>query len=213
MTKLLERLPISTLLAFGVALSFILTGCGGPTVPFNLANIDGVVPDLEFQMSDASGKDVAARDYRGHVVLLYFGYTSCPDACPATLTILSQAITQLGSAGTQIRVLFVTVDPKRDTTAVLKRYVSAFGPQFTGLRGDDASLSQLARRYRVAYGLEPPNGDGYYAVDHSSAVFIFDSQGRARLLARGGDSPKAIATDLRRLISTSWPTTTRLPPR
>lgn len=171
------------------------------------------MPDLDFRMSDENGHDVTARDYAGQVVLLYFGYTSCPDACPTTLATLSQAITLLGGAGKQVRVLFVTVDPNRDTPGVLKRYVSAFGPQFTGLRGNDAALSQLARRYRVAYRLEPPDGDGNYAVDHSSAVFIFDAQGRARLLAHADDTPKVVAADLTRLIShgatTRWTNVTR----
>jgi len=188
-----------------LALSGFLTACSTHTAPFNLANIGGLMPDLAFQMSDENGRNVAAHNYRGKVVLLYFGYTSCPDACPTTLVALSQAVSQLDSAGKRVRVLFVTVDPKRDTTAVLKRYVSAFGPQFTGLHGDDTSLSRLARRYRVAYRLEPPNADGSYAVDHSNAVFIFDSQGRARLLARAGDTPKSIATDLSRLVSNAEP--------
>jgi protein SCO1 len=179
----------------------MLSACDTHTAPFNLSNITGLMPDLRFQMSDEDGHTVVARDYRGQVVLLYFGYTSCPDACPTTLATISQAIALLGRSGGRTRVLFVTVDPKRDTTAVLKRYVSAFGPRFTGLRGDDASLVALARRYRVAYRLEPPDANGDYAVDHSSAVFVFDAQGRARFLARTGDSVKAIATDLSRLIA------------
>jgi protein SCO1 len=185
----------------GLGLLCMLSACDSHTARFNLSNITGLMPDLELQMSDENGHTVAAGDYHGRVVLLYFGYTNCPDACPTTLTTLSQAIAQLGRSGAQTRVLFVTVDPKRDTTKVLKRYVSAFGPQFTGLRGDSASLARLARRYRVAYSLEPPDSNGDYAVDHSSAVFIFDSQGRARLLARGGDTAKTIASDLSRLIS------------
>ena len=201
----LRRLLVPMLALCSVAPASILNACSHQSAPFNLSNINGLMPDLEFHMRDENGKAVAARDYRGRVVLLYFGYTNCPDACPTTLTTLSQAIAQLGGDGAQVRVLFVTVDPKRDTTAVLKRYVSAFGPRFTGLRGDAASLSQLTRRYRVAYNLEPPNADGDYAVDHSSAVFVFDAQGRARLLARSGDSPTAIATDLRRVISGTSP--------
>lgn len=194
------------LAALSLTLFGILTACGSHQEPFNLSNIGGLMPDLEFQMSDTAGREVAARDYRGRVVMLYFGYTSCPDACPTTLATLSQAIAQLGVTGSRVRVLFVTVDPKRDTVAVLRRYVSAFGPQFTGLRGDAASLAHLARRYRVAYSLEAPNADGDYTVDHSSAVFIFDARGHARLLARAGDRPKEIAADLRRIIAADPPT-------
>jgi protein SCO1/2 len=179
----------------------MLTACDTRAAPFALSNISGLMPNLELQMSDENGRAVAARDYRGEIVLLYFGYTHCPDACPTTLSTLSRAIAEVGRAAGKVRVLFVTVDPKRDTTAVLKQYVMAFGPQFTGLRGDEAALSKLARLYRVAYRLEPADADGYYAVDHSSAVFIFDAEGRVRLLARAGDTPEMIAGDLARLIN------------
>ena len=200
----MRRLSIRVLASVSVltlALLTVLSACGARAVPFNLSNIDGLMPDLDFRMSDEKGHSVAGRDYAGQVVLLYFGYTRCPDACPTTLVTLSQAIALLGEAGKHVRVLFVTVDPNRDTTAVLKQYVTAFGPRFTGLRGSDESLSQLARRYRVAYRLEPADADGNYAVDHSSAVFIFDAHGRARLLAHANDTPKAVAADLTRLIS------------
>ncbi len=135
-------------------------------------------------------------------MLLYFGYTHCPDACPTTLTNLSEALRRLGSDASRVRVLFVTVDPARDTVAVMKRYVNAFGPQFVGLRGDDEALTALSKRYRIAYHLEPPDRNGYYAVDHSSAVFIFDASGEARLLAGETDNPRTIATDLQKLAAT-----------
>ena len=196
-SRLSMRVPAAVLSLVLLACS---SGCAQREAPFNLSNIGGLMPDLEFRMRDENGRNVVARDYLGKVVLLYFGYTRCPDACPTTLTTLSQAVSLLGNAGTRVRVLFVTVDPQRDTTGVLKQYVSAFGREFTGLRGDDAALSQLTRRYRVAYRLEPPDADGNYAVDHSSAVFVFDSRGRARLLANAGDTAKAIASDLKRLI-------------
>jgi protein SCO1 len=201
MTSQRHTLLVRTLVAvYSLASIGMLAGCDSRTAPFALSDIGGLMPNLELQMNDENGRKVAASDYLGRVVLLYFGYTHCPDACPTTLSTLSRAIAELGHAGVKARVLFVTVDPKRDTTAVLQRYVSAFGPQFTGLRGDDAELSRLARRYRVAYRLEPPDADGDYAVDHSSAVFIFDAEGRARLLAHAEDTPEMIAADLARLI-------------
>lgn len=158
------------------------------------------MPRLEFTLRDQAGRVVSAENLRGRVVLLYFGYTQCPDACPTTLAMLGHALRTLGPGAASVRVLFVSVDPQRDTLAVLKRYVANFGPQFIGLRGDDAALNALTHRYRVAYHREEPDAQGYYAVDHSSAVFVFDQKGQARLLAGARTGSKAIATDLRRLI-------------
>jgi protein SCO1 len=178
-----------------------LAACGTREPPFALQSVAGLLPRLQFELTDHDDKPVTARDYRGKVVLLYFGYTNCPDACPTTLTTLSAVMRRLGPQAAQMRVLFVTVDPQRDTSAVLKRYVGFFGPQFVGLRGDDSALTALTKRYRVAYHHEPPDRNGYYAVDHSSAIFIFDAAGRARLLAREGDGAQTIARDLRRLAT------------
>jgi protein SCO1 len=178
-----------------------LAGCTPPQPPFGLQNVTGLLPALEFNLTNQDGRAVSADDFRGKVVLLYFGYTYCPDVCPLTLGVLEHAVESLRSGASQVRVLFVTVDPARDTTAVLKRYVSAFGPEMVGLRGDDAALLDLTRRYRVAYHREPPDAHGYYAVDHSSAVFIFDRNGNARLLAEESAGAEKIATDLRRLIA------------
>jgi protein SCO1 len=178
-----------------------LAGCTPPQPPFALQNVTGLLPPLRFNLTNQDGRPVSADDFRGKVVLLYFGYTNCPDVCPLTLAVLEHAIESLKADATRVRVLFVTVDPARDTVPVLKRYVSAFGPQMVGLRGDAAELSALTRRYRVAYHREPPDAHGYYAVDHSSAVFIFDRDGNARLLAEESAGAGKIAADLRRLIA------------
>ncbi|HXS28762.1 MAG TPA: SCO family protein [Steroidobacteraceae bacterium] len=184
---------LATLAAVGLA----ACGVGGPQ--FALQNVSGLLPQLKFALTNDDGQMVTAKDYRGKIVLLYFGYTHCPDACPTTLTNLSEAMKRLGPEASRVRVLFVTVDPARDTLAVLKRYVSAFGPEFVGLRGDDDALTALSKRYRIAYHREPPDRNGYYAVDHSSAVFIFDASGAARLLAGESDNPRTIAVDLHKL--------------
>jgi protein SCO1/2 len=185
-------------LLLGLALTW-LTGCSnGP--PYHLQSIKGLMPRLEFRLTDDDGQPVSAERYRGKLVLLYFGYTHCPDVCPTTLASLGNALGRLGPDASQVKVLFVTVDPTRDTAAVLKRYMSYFGPQFIGLRGDDEALRPLIRRYRVAYHRDEPDQNGNYAVEHSSIVFVFDAQGRARLLARDSDPPEAVAQDLRRLI-------------
>jgi protein SCO1/2 len=159
------------------------------------------MPNLQFQLTDDDSRAVTARDYRGEVVLLYFGYTHCPDICPTTLATLSQAIKGLGTDANRVRVLFVTVDPQRDSAALLRRYVGYFGPQFVGLRAADAQLRPLATRYDANFHRDASDRDGNYAVQHSSAVYIFDEQGRARLLTDGTDKPAQITHDLHELIA------------
>jgi protein SCO1 len=180
-----------------------LAGCVGSDPNYTLKSIRGLVSPLEFQMTDQDGQPVTAADYRHELVLLYFGYTRCPDECPTTLTTLANALHTLGPQASQVRVLFVTVDPQRDTAAVLKRYVTNFGPEFVGLRPDQDELIALSKRYRIAYHYEKPDRDGNYEVDHSSAVFIFDRDGRARLLALTDNTSKQVASDLHRLLASS----------
>ncbi len=177
-----------------------LSGCARDQ-SWHLVNITGVMPPLEFSLADDAGQALSAGSYRGKVVMLYFGYTSCTDVCPTTLARLSQSLAKLGSAAANVRVLFVTVDPKRDTAERLRRYTQTFGPEFVGLRTDDAEqLRELNKRYRVTYSLGEPDAKGDYEVTHSNAVFIFDAAGRARLIAEASDSATAIAEDLRKLL-------------
>ena len=183
--------------------AFALTGCARSGPPYALKNVTGFVAPLEFHLTDQDGQAVTAASYRHDVVLLYFGYTHCPDQCPTTLATLANALHTLGPQASQVRVLFVSVDPRRDTTAVLKRYVSNFGPDFVGLRGDQAELTRLSKRYRIAYHYETPDKYGDYEVDHSTAVFVFGRHGRARLLALSTNTAPQIASDLHRLLTHS----------
>ena len=185
------------------ALAF-LGACQSGSAPWHGTDISGTLPALSLTMTRASdGHVVTASDYRGKVTLLYFGYTECPDVCPMTLTNAAQALRALGSEANDVRLLFVTVDPDRDTLPVLRRYVSAFAPQIVGLRGDPDQLAALARRFRVAYSVDPKGPDGY-TVSHSSAVYAFDATGKARLLISSLSTPApdiaGTASDLRRLI-------------
>ena len=185
-------------------LTVALAGCAHSDPHYNLKNISGLVSPLEFQLLNQDGQPVTATDYRNDLVVLYFGYTECPDECPTTLTMLANALRTLGpQAAAQVRILFVTVDPHRDSTAVLKRYVNNFGPQFVGLRPNEDELAALSKRYRIAYHYEKPDKDGNYVVDHSSAIFIFDRRGRARLLGLSDDTSQQVASDLQRLLASS----------
>ncbi|MDD2876250.1 MAG: SCO family protein [Acidiphilium sp.] len=158
-----------------------------PAAAFAAANhvvpVTGLVPPLAFTMKDAStGKIVTAADFRGKVVMLYFGYTNCPDVCPDTLYKLHQLYLRLGAAADKTVFLFVTVDPKRDTLPVLKKYLALFDPHFVGLRGNANQIYQLTRRYRVVASVHPSPDPEKYEVVHSALIYVFGTHGNARFI-------------------------------
>ena len=165
---------------------------------WQLDDVSGHLPDLEFQLTNDLGKPVTAATYLGKVVVLYFGYTHCPDVCPLTLVHLHTVLQKLGKDADDVRVLFVTVDPARDSVPVLHQYVTAFDPRIVGLTGTQDAIGALAKRYRAFYQRETPEtSSGDYEVTHSSAIYIFDREGRARLLATPGATNDAIYHDLK----------------
>lgn len=174
-------------------------------------DVTGTSPSLDFVMqATPEGRTVFQHDYRGFVTMLYFGYTFCPDVCPLTMQHVAAALAKTGDAEKQIRFLFVTVDPARDTIPVLKTYVGLFGPQFVGLRGDADQLERLAKRFRIAWSVTPNADPAKYQVTHSSAIYVFDGQGNARLLvpSMASQTPDidGLAADLVRLTNEkpSW---------
>ena len=169
---------------------------------WQLDEVQGHLPDLKFQMTNDLGRPVTAVSYRGKVVLLYFGYTHCPDVCPLTLVHLHTVLQKLGKDADDVRVLFVTVDPARDSVQVLHQYVTAFDPRIAGLTGTQNAIAQLAKRYRAFYKPEPAkaSSSGNYEVTHSSAIYVFDREGHARLLATPGSSNDEILHDLKILV-------------
>jgi protein SCO1/2 len=196
MTRRLRSLPRLAC----AALAFALTCCGPPRQG-SVTDISGAMPALEFSMTRANDdKPVRATDYRGKVVILYFGYTHCPDECPTTLANLSSVLKHLGAKADDVRVLFVSVDPDRDTLPVLNSYVRVFAPQIDGLRGTPDAIAMLARRHRVTYQVTPTSPGHAYEVTHSDSVFFFDPSGRARLVAMSVDNTAAIAADIERLL-------------
>lgn len=200
-----RRIPGLVAAACLTPLSLLLASCS-KAAPWHSLDVSGSAPPLQFSMTRASdGKLVTNADYHGQVVMLYFGYTFCPDVCPTTLTNLSQILGQLGPDAQQVRVLFVTVDPNRDTLAVLKAYVQNFAPQVDGLRGTPDQLASLARRYRLVYSVTPETRSHPYEVTHASGIYVFDRSGAARLLVPSLDSATpdsaGIELDLKRLIA------------
>jgi protein SCO1 len=180
-----------------------LTGCGKQEArePFQATDITGVDWGKDFNLTDHTGQRRSLADFRGKVVILFFGFTHCPDMCPLTLAKMAQAVAQLGDDGKQIQGLFVTIDPARDTPAVLAQYVPSFHPSFLGLYADAETIAATANEFKVFYALQPPNESGFYTVDHNTAIFVFDTRGRLRLYMRGDTTVDVIVHDLKVLLS------------
>lgn len=186
-----------------LVLVLALAACSRGEIRGGVSNISGVMPDLSFRMTRGDdGAAVTADSYRGKAVLLYFGYTHCPDACPTTLANLAKVLHDLGPRANDVRVLFVSVDPQRDTLPILKAYANSFAPQIDGLRGTHDQIAALARRYRVLYRVQPASEGTDTDVMHSNSTFFFDHFGHARLVTTSTDDTKAITADVRRLLAT-----------
>jgi len=192
--------PLKTLLG-AITLCVALASCGQKDVQWRTDSINGLMPDLAFNMTDDAGRPVSAETYRGKTVLLFFGYANCPDVCPTTLATLAQAIKETKTHGANTVVLFVTVDPDRDTFTRMHDYAKAFGPWVIGLRGTQDELRKFTKRYRVTYSYGKPGKDGNYEVTHSTGVFVFDGSGRSRLLILPRDPAAAITADLDQLAA------------
>ncbi|HUP96918.1 MAG TPA: SCO family protein [Usitatibacter sp.] len=182
-----------------------LAGCDklfGPSKgPFQTIDVTGGDMGGELRLTDHDGKPRSIADFRGKVVVVAFGFTHCPDVCPTTLADLAKASKQLGPDARDVQVLFVTVDPKRDTPELLRQYVPAFHPDFIGLRGDAAATTQVTKDFHVYASERPTKGGESYSVDHSAQSFVLDRQGRVRLLIPPGTPATAIAADLRVLLN------------
>lgn len=182
-----------------IFLSVLLAGCEDPN--WHTSDISDIMPELDLSLMNENGQQVEEDAYIGKTTLLYFGYTHCPDVCPTSLARMTAAIKKLDEpARDDIQVLFVSVDPERDTPARLRQYTDVFGPQFIGLTGSTAQLDALTNRYRVSYGYGEKDENGNYDVSHSSGIFVFNEQGDARLLMRNSDPISSMVSDLQRLM-------------
>lgn len=166
----------------GAAALLALAACK-QDAPWHAVDVRHTLPDLAFTLTRApDGKTVTEADERGKVVMLFFGYTFCPDVCPLTMANLTEVLKRMGPAADAVQVLFVTVDPTRDTLPVLATYAASFDPRALGMRGSDNQLAVLARRYRVTYSVLPAQGNRPYTVVHGPSVYVFDRTGTARLM-------------------------------
>ncbi|KAB2967310.1 SCO family protein [Zoogloea sp.] len=189
-----------------LALSLGLTACspggdGQGTKGFAATDITGANYAKDFRLIDQTGTPRSLADYRGKVVTLFFGYTQCPDICPTNLLTMAEVMHQLGPDAERVQVLFVTVDPERDSRELLAQYVPAFDARFMGLRGDLPATEAVAKEFRVFYQKQGDTKGQAYTVDHSTGTYAFDPQGRLRLYIRHGEKPEVIAADLRKLLA------------
>ena len=184
-----------------VLAAFALAGCGGSRPSFKNTDVTGADYGKDFALTDHTGKARTLADFRGKAVVMFFGYTRCPDVCPTTLAELKAVKDQLGEDGKRLQVLFVTVDPKRDNAQLLKNYVGAFDPRFLGLRGDAAATAAATKEFRVFAAEREGKTAESYTVEHSAQTFAFDPEGRLRLVIAYGAAPEDIAADLRLLLN------------
>jgi len=155
----------------------------------------------DFSLLDPDGKVRTLSDFKGKAVVIFFGYTQCPDVCPTTLTEMQQVMTLLGPQADKVQVLFITVDPDRDTAAILKQYVPAFDKRFLGLRpADQVALEKVAKDFMIYYKQVPGTSAGSYTIDHTAGSYAFDPEGRLRLYIKHAQGPEILAQDLKELL-------------
>jgi len=187
--------------SFAAILGLLLGACGNEAPKFKSTDITGADYGKTLELTDHAGRPRHLEDWRGKAVVIFFGFTHCPDICPTTLVDVSNALKTLGGDAERVQVLFVTVDPERDTPEALGKYVTAFDPRFLGLRGDLPATQRAAKEFKI-YFEKRKSGDGY-SVDHSGQSYVIDPQGRLRLLVRPDRIAEDLAVDLRTLLRSS----------
>ena len=179
------------------AVALLAGGCdSGPK--FKSTDISGAPYGKALELADTQGRARHLEDFRGKAVVLFFGFTRCPDVCPTTLAEIAAALKTLGPDAERVQVLFVTLDPERDTGKTLADYVGAFDPRFVALRGDEAATQRVAKDFKIFY--EKRKQGESYTIDHSAQAYVLDPQGRLRLLVRHDRIGQDLAPDLRTLL-------------
>jgi len=199
MITLLRR-SISACVVLGVLAACSPDGGGGGT-GFASTDITGARYGQTLRLTDHRGQVRSLADYRGKVVTIFFGYTQCPDVCPTNLVNMTEVMRLLGAQAERVQVLFVTVDPERDTQELLAQYVPAFDPRFVGLYGDLPTTLAVAKDFKVFFQKQGDAQGKAYTVDHSTGTYVFDPQGRLRLYVKHGEKPETIAADLQKLLA------------
>ena len=178
-----------------------LAGCTESKPSFNGVDITGADYARDFRLKDTSGRERTLADFRGKVVVLFFGYAQCPDVCPTTMAEMAEVKRKLGAEGERLQVVFVTVDPERDTPEVMKAYMEAFDPAFVALIPTPEELAAMAKDYKVYYKKVDGKTPTSYTMDHSAGSYVYDTQGRLRIYQRYGSGAQALADDVRVLLT------------
>ena len=180
-----------------------LAGCDRAAPPhrFNAIDLTGASYAHGFSLPDFDGKPRTLADFAGKVTVVFFGYTQCPDACPTTMAELSGILKTLGPDAKRVQVVFITVDPSRDTPALLKNYVTNFRPDFLALRGDEAQTQAIIKDFKLVVEKVPGKTADSYTIDHTAGTYIFDPQGRIRLFASQSLDPTLLTADLQALLA------------
>ena len=178
-----------------------LAGCGERAPAFNGIDITGADYAQGFDLPDQHGQRRTLADFRGKVVVVFFGFTQCPDVCPTSLSELAEAKRLLGPDGERLQGIFISVDPERDTPEVMRAYMASFDPTFLALRATPEELPALAKAFKVYYKKVEGKTPTSYTMDHSAGSYVYDTQGRLRLYHRYGSGAQALANDVKRLLS------------
>ena len=183
-----------------ISIAGLLVACSENKPGFSSVDLTGADYAKNFQLPDQSGQVRSLKEFQGKVVVLFFGYTQCPDVCPTTMTELAQVKKSLGTDADKLQVVFVTVDPERDTPDVLKAYMANFDPTFIALRGTPEQLAATAKDFKVYYKKTGGKTPTSYSMDHSAASYVYDTKGQLRLYTRYGSGAQALASDIRLLL-------------
>lgn len=200
MTKTIRASVYTCML--GIFLMGSLSACKPQVaaIKFKATDITGADFGTDFRLTDHTGKVRTLADFKGKAVVMFFGYTHCPDVCPTTMSDLAQALVLLGNDAAKVQVLFVTIDPARDTAELLAKYVPAFNPGFLGLYGDEAATAKVAKDFRIFYQKHQAKNSQSYDVDHTAGTYVFDQSGKLRLFMSYGQGAESIAQDLKTLL-------------
>jgi len=199
MKKLLPALVAACALTVSIAACDKLPG--KQQVAFQNTDVTGLDYAKGFSLTDHTGKQRTLADFKGKAVVVFFGYTQCPDVCPTTMAEMAAVMQKLGPLADQVQVLFITLDPERDTQQLLASYVPAFDKRFIGLRGTPEQTAKTAKEFKVFYAKVPGSDPNSYTIDHTAGSYVFDRDGRLRLFIRHGQGPDPIVHDLRQLLS------------
>ena len=207
----MTTIAFSRRVLLGLAAATLVAGCSrpdpaapaakAPPVAFNGIDITGAEYARTLALPDADGKPRTLAEFKGRAVVVFFGYTQCPDVCPTSMAELAQAKKALGADGARVQGVFVTVDPERDTAQVLKDYLASFDPGFVGLRGSADETKVAAKEFKVFFAKVPGKTATSYTVDHTAGLYVIDPAGKVRLFVRNGSGAEALASDLRAILA------------